>query len=187
MHFLYRSFSVKEPYNQWLFCEKRPATGGILWGFATLYRWHVWHNQELQVIFAKEPLIIELFCGKWPMKIRHPMGLRHPDYLTIVSWLRDMCPLTCVSWYGVATIGRILNIMGLFCKRALQKRLYSAKETYDFQEPTNRSHPICVAWHVSLDGVTCVLAIKSCSSMLQRKAVQIASMGWLRLVDFLKL
>jgi len=29
--------------------------------------------------FAKEPLIIGLFCGKWPIKIRHPMGLRHPE------------------------------------------------------------------------------------------------------------
>jgi len=28
--------------------------------------------------FAKQPLIIGLFCGKWPVKIRHPMGLRHP-------------------------------------------------------------------------------------------------------------
>jgi len=44
--------------------------------------------------------------------------------------------------YGVATIGRLLKIIGLFCKRALQKRLYSAKETYDFKEPTNRSYPI---------------------------------------------
>jgi len=33
---LYRSFSAKEPYNEWLFFEKRPATEGILWGFATL-------------------------------------------------------------------------------------------------------------------------------------------------------
>jgi len=31
-------------------------------------------------------------------------------------------------------------MMGLFCKRALQKRRYSAKETYIFKEPTNRSH-----------------------------------------------
>jgi len=28
---------------------------------------------------AKEPLIIG-FCGTWPVKIRHPMGLRHPVY-----------------------------------------------------------------------------------------------------------
>jgi len=27
-------------------------------------------------------------------------------------------------------------------KKALYKRLYSAKETYNFQEPTNHSHPI---------------------------------------------
>ena len=35
-----------------------------------------------------------------------------------------------VTWYGVATISRFLKIIGLFCKRALQKRLYSAKLTY---------------------------------------------------------
>jgi len=33
------------------------------------------------------------------------------------------------------------RLTGLFCKRALQKRLYSAKETCNFKEPTNRSHP----------------------------------------------
>jgi len=44
--------------------------------------------------------------------------------------------------YGVATISRLLKIISLFCKRALYKRLYSAKETYNFQEPTSRSHPI---------------------------------------------
>jgi len=44
--------------------------------------------------------------------------------------------------YGVASISRLLKIIGLSCKRALQKRLYSAKETYNFKEPTNRSHLI---------------------------------------------
>ena len=34
------------------------------------------------------------------------------------------------------------TIIGIFCKRALQKRRYSAKETYNLKEPTNRSHPI---------------------------------------------
>jgi len=32
--------------------------------------------------FAKKALIIRLFCGKWPIKIRHPMGLRHP----VLGW-----------------------------------------------------------------------------------------------------
>jgi len=33
-------------------------------------------------------------------------------------------------------------MIGLFCKRALQKRLYFAKETYDLKEPPSRSQPI---------------------------------------------
>ena len=32
--------------------------------------------------------------------------------------------------------------MGLFCMTALQKRLYSANETYNSREHTNRSHLI---------------------------------------------
>ena len=47
------------------------------------------------------------------------------------------------TWHrGVAATSRLLKIICLFCKRALQKRRYSAKETYDFEQPTNRSHPI---------------------------------------------
>jgi len=44
--------------------------------------------------------------------------------------------------YGMALVSRIDKIKGLFRKKALQKRRYSAKETYDFIDPTNRSHPI---------------------------------------------
>ena len=42
----------------------------------------------------------------------------------------------------MALVSRIDKITGLFCKRALQKRLYSAKETCIFDAPTNNSHPI---------------------------------------------
>ena len=42
----------------------------------------------------------------------------------------------------MATISRLLKSIGLFCKRALQKRPIFSKETYNFKEPTNRSHPI---------------------------------------------
>jgi len=51
--------------------------------------------------------------------------------------------------YGVATISRRLKIIGLFCKRALKNRRYSVKETYNFQEPTNRGHPISVYFRIS--------------------------------------
>ena len=44
--------------------------------------------------------------------------------------------------YGVAMLSRLLEITGLFCKTAPYKRQYSAKETCNFKEPTNGSHPI---------------------------------------------
>ena len=68
----------------------------------------------------------------WLMELRHD-GVR--GHVTMGQWAR------CLA-YGVATIRRLLKIIGLFCKRALYKRLYPAKETYNFKEPTHRSHPI---------------------------------------------
>ena len=61
-----------------------------------------------------------------------------------------LCELILVTWhitwpfhtYGVVLASRIDQIIGLFCKRDLWKRRYSAKETCNFKEPTNRSHPI---------------------------------------------
>jgi len=44
--------------------------------------------------------------------------------------------------YGVDSVSRIDKIIGLFCKRALKKRRYSAKETFNSIDPTDRSHPM---------------------------------------------
>jgi len=41
----------------------------------------------------------------------------------------------------VLTLSSLPENIGLFCKRALSKRLYSAKETYIFKEPSNHSQP----------------------------------------------
>jgi len=48
------------------------------------------------------------------------------------------------TWYvlWVATISRLLKLIGLFCRRALRKRTYSAKAVYNLKESTNHSHPI---------------------------------------------
>ena len=54
----------------------------------------------------------------------------------IVCWLLGFffffwCDMViiCVYLYGVAVISRLLKIVGLFCKRALQKRRCSEQET----------------------------------------------------------
>jgi len=49
----------------------------------TLLRLHVESGEDAEdalscrSLSAKEPLIIGLFCGKWPIKIRHPITLCH--------------------------------------------------------------------------------------------------------------
>ena len=61
---------------------------------------------------------------------------------TFVLMMRNSQKSASHLTYGMASISRLLKIKGLACKRAPQKRRYSAKETYNFKEPTNRSHPI---------------------------------------------
>jgi len=63
------------------------------------------------------------------------------QWFTVLCIVCSICGLFC---YGVAMIRRLLGIKGFFCKRALYKRRYSAKETYNFKEHTNRGHPIQV-------------------------------------------
>jgi len=89
------------------------------------------------------------------------------------------------DWYGVASISRLLTITGLFCKRVLWKRWYSAKETYHFKEPTSRSHPIvCLgvwcrtrrsrpSW--PLRRRTCSISSRTCSAVFLDAAWQISS------------
>ena len=50
-------------------------------------------------------------------------------------WLHIQAPPFTYT-YRVAMMSRLLEIIGLFCKRALWKRRYSAKETYNLKEPT---------------------------------------------------
>jgi len=75
--------------------------------------------------------------------------------------IRMICVSVSVSLgyttYGVATTSRLLKIISLFCKRALQKRLYSAKETYNLKEPTKDSHPICQKGSRSLLTLRCTV------------------------------
>ena len=50
--------------------------------------------------------------------------------------------MTRESGCGVATIGRLVKIIGLFCRILFLLLGSIAKETYDFKESTNCSHPI---------------------------------------------
>ena len=61
----------------------------------------VWHDASTTSA-TKEQLIVGLFCEKWPMKIRHPMILRHPV-------------LDCI--YCICNSNKEPLIIGLFCEK----------------------------------------------------------------------
>jgi len=94
---------------------------------------------ELYVSFAKEPYERDDILQKRLLILRSPRIVANPYQHTHRHTQRQR---HSHRFYGVATISRLLRIIGLFCKRAVWKRRYSAKETYNFKEPNNRSHPI---------------------------------------------
>ena len=107
---------------------------------------------------AHTPLSPSLFLPRiLPLILPHVCSLVRSSSLSHTRTEReregeDLCTTyaRATNNHGVASTSRLLKITGLFCKRALLKRLYSAKETYHFEEPTNRSHPIiCTRDHTS--------------------------------------
>ena len=73
---------------------------------------------------------------------QHTPRPRHtPTHHKTLQHTHMLPPSSCQEGYGVALVSRIDKITGLFCKRDLLKRRYSAKETYNFVDPTDRSHP----------------------------------------------
>ena len=90
------------------------------------------------------------------------------------------------SRYGVATISRMLKNIGLFCKRALQKRPVFCKETCIFKHPTHRSHPILVrctaskyAWEIRTHSSRSWLTPSSEAQILKVESETHSSRSWL--------
>jgi len=119
---------------------------------------------KLQVSFAKEPYTRDDILQKRPIILRSLLieatpylvcpwwVVSHDTHLndSRLTWIRDVTYrmnesflLALIIWtvtYGVATISRLPKNIGLFCKRALWKRLYSAKETSFAKEPYERDY-----------------------------------------------
>ena len=107
------------------------------------------------ISFAKEPYKRDDILQKRLIILRSLLIVATP-YPVFLDFTVNIQPIP----YRLYMV--VMPIIGLFCKRALQKRPIFSKETYIFKEPTNRSHPVVMP--------TCTM-----------------SMGWLRLVGSLKL
>jgi len=85
-----------------------------------------------------------------PQRVMSHIWMRHLTHMQeschTCEWVTSHMSRSNVTYmneaYGMATVSRIDKIIGLFCKRALQKRRYSEKETYNSIDPTDRGHPI---------------------------------------------
>ena len=85
-------------------------------------------------LFCRIPSLLYVSFAKETYDFKEPTNRSHP--ITRVAVDADAC------YFGVALVNRIDKMRGLFRTRALYKRRYSAKETCNFKEPTNRSHLI---------------------------------------------
>jgi len=114
---------------------------------------HVYvHNTNLYMHMTR---ICESACicrrheGAIRPRIRSLHSFRMRSAQRVVKSLRTCRPVQIITYQvnlrlymGWLLLVGSFKIIGLFCRRALQKRLYSAKETCNFKEPTNRSHLI---------------------------------------------
>ena len=104
---------------------------------------------KLQVSFAKEPYKNRQYSAKETYNLIDPADRSHPIPCCICVYVYVcvcMCVCVCIlcHTYGVATISRLLKIIGLFCRISSLLQGSFAKETYNLKEPTNHSHPITI-------------------------------------------
>jgi len=76
----------------------------------------------------------------WEWVMSHTNESCHVQISHVTSG-RVICETSCHT-YGVATISRLLKMIGIFCRILSLLWVSFATETYHFKEPTNRSHPI---------------------------------------------
>jgi len=78
-----------------------------------------------------------------PNRMSAYQGMQVPRHLIDMCDTHSFTRMVLIhSLNEVTRVTLTQKIIGLFCKRALQKRQYSAKATYNFIDPTDHSHPI---------------------------------------------
>jgi len=131
--------------------------------------WCNWQNLQRSIL-GHQVLRLHL-CPRFKFSILNMLMCEHGFLESVAVYLmvevsscwRILLLMQDETRYGVASASRIDKIKGLFFKRALQKRQYSAKETYNCIDPTDRSQP-----H---NGVFPIQIFAECCSVLQCNAM----------------
>jgi len=72
----------------------------------------------------------------------HDSDMSSQTWLTHMRNMSDLCVRRVFFLYGMATVSRIDEIIGLFCRISSLLKVSFVKETYNFIDATNQSHPI---------------------------------------------
>jgi len=111
-----------------------------------------------RTLFAKEPLIIGLFWGKWPIR-RYPMGLRHSVMIIhgidVFYFGIQIMPMIWLRLVGSSKWQVSFAEYSLFSWALLQKR-----PIIFFKKPTNRSDPIWVIISMGLSQCLCTVCAR---------------------------
>jgi len=133
----------------------------ICWNIPEFHYWLYAH------VFLNLQIFLHEYTGQAWLQCLYIDTFKHPYFLILIirrciatsmniylwiytgqALLQCLYSDTFIHPYGAATASRIDKITGLFCKGDLKKRQYSAKETYNFIDPTDRSHPIPIFSHL---------------------------------------
>jgi len=130
-HDFLRSLFSKEPYERDYILQKSPETLRQDSCDMTLST-SAHETWFFKASFFKRALRKRLYSAKEPCNFATGLMWHDPIHFCTCDMIflrHDSCTRQFV--YGVATISRLPQNIGLFFKRALRKRLYSAKETYN--------------------------------------------------------
>jgi len=137
----------------WLLSLRVPSAQKFSKGQLTVKfnrKWlHRWLLRNMMNDFVT-PFTSSALCAKI---LKSQLTAKFTMWMTSATTLENFTAtsLWVKFWKASGVVIYMVNIViiGLFCKRALLKRLYSAKETCDFKETTNCSQPIfniAVGW-----------------------------------------
>jgi len=106
-----------------------------------------WNEWVIRLSLSK---LIGLFCKRAHEKRRYSAKETWNEWVIRLSLsipLPHLHETHCTEHcYEVATISRLLKMIGRFCKRAHEKRRYSAKETYNFKDMKHTTQFTVMGW-----------------------------------------
>ena len=120
------------PHVTHFVCDNETDKVCLMWHtLSVCLMWHtlsvclMWHTLCHNETSGPCLIVTHKVCLMWDVSVSYVAPKSHQSIHAQNGCTQNM--YAYLIWYGFATINGLLKIIGLFCKRALQKRRYSAK------------------------------------------------------------